>query len=138
MRVRTCAAVVLLSAATFAEQGIALTPLPLVDTVWAWHSTTVGGQRSAVASPERYTLRLGADGAARVRADCNRGTGRYEVNDVELRFGAIATTKVGCPNGSRGREFVDTLARVQTYRFEGIDLLAVAGDTTLHFRPLTK
>jgi heat shock protein HslJ len=115
----------------------ALTPMPLVDTVWAWHATTGadGGPTSSVASPERYTLRLAADGSVRVRADCNRGSGRYEANDVELSFGPIATTKMGCPAGSRGSEFLDALARVQTYRFEGIDLVLLAPGTALRFRP---
>ena len=89
-------------------------------------------------TPERYTIELLADGAVRVRADCNRGRGRYEAADVELRFGPIAATKIGCPADSRDREFLDALARVDAYRFEGIELVLVStgGRSTLRFKPL--
>ena len=116
----------------------ALSPFPLIGTVWAWHAVARdGGVRAGVESPERYTIELVADGTVKVRADCNRGQGRYQGNDVELRFGPIATTKVGCPAGSRNRAFLEALARVDAYRFEGIELvLATAGSgDTLRFKP---
>ena len=121
-----------------AQDAFALTPMPLFETVWSWHSTdAAGGSRTSVSAPERYTVQLLADGTARVRADCNRGAGSYRSNDVELRFEGIAMTKRGCPPGSRDGEFLAALARVERYRFEGIDLVAVAGGDTLRFRPLT-
>jgi heat shock protein HslJ len=127
----------LLCCPSAARDANALMPMPLLDTVWSWHSTTAAdGSRTPVASPEKYTLQLLRDGTARVRADCNRGGGAYRSNDVELRFDRIATTKRGCAAGSRGREFLAALGRVDSYRFEGIDLLAVAGGATLRFRPL--
>lgn len=109
----------------------ALTPFSLVDTVWAWHPSGAGeSQRAGVAPPERYTLQLLADGTLRVRADCNRGGGRYESNDVELKLGRIATTKKGCPADSRAGEFLDKLSKVREYRFEGTELvLTQAGGT---------
>ena len=120
-----------------AKDALALMPMPLLETVWSWHSTSADdGKRSVVASPERYTLQLLRDGTARVRADCNRGSAAYRSNDVELRFDRITVTKRGCPAGSRGNDFVAGLARVESYRFEGIDLLAVTGDGILRFRPL--
>ena len=98
---------------TLAPQAFALTPMPLLDTVWGWHATTaVDGKRMVVDAPERYTLQLLSDGTVRVRADCNHGSGRYQSNDVELRFGPIATTKRGCPAGSRGGEFLAAIAGV--------------------------
>lgn len=120
-----------------ARDAVALMPMPLFETVWSWHSTIAADRsRTPVASPERYTVQLLRDGTVRVRADCNRGSGAYRSSDVELRFERIAMTKRGCPAGSRDREFLAALGRVESYRFEGIDLLAVAGDATLRFRPL--
>lgn len=138
MLVRALAAVVGVTLAAFAGLAAGLTPFPLTNTVWAWHAS-VGddGARAIVSSPQRYTIQLLPDGTVRVRADCNPGGGRYEGNDVELRFGPIATTKKGCPVGSRDREFLEALARVNAYRFEGIELvLATAGSgRTMRFKP---
>ena len=132
-------AIAVACSALAAKDAIALMPMPLVDTVWSWHATTAAdGSRSSVASPERYTLQLLSDGTARVRADCNRGTAVYRADDVELRFDRVAMTKRGCPAGSRGSEFVAELARIDRYRFEGVDLIAVRGDATLRFRPLAR
>ena len=119
------------------QDATALMPMPLFDTVWSWHSTLApDGSRTPVSSPERYTLQLLREGTVRVRADCNRGSGTYRSSDVELHFDRVAVTKRGCAAGSRGREFLAALDRVESYRFEGIDLLAVAGGATLRFRPL--
>ena len=116
----------------------ALSPFPLIGTVWAWHATTRDdGVRAAVESPQRYTIELLPDGAVRVQADCNRGRGRYEAADVDLRFGPIATTKKGCPAGSRDHEFLDALSRVDAYRFEGIELVLIsaASRSAMRFKP---
>ena len=138
MLARALAAVVVVTLAVFAGGAAGLTPFPLTETVWAWHAN-VGddGARAPVSSPQRYTIQLLVDGTARVRADCNWGSGRYDAADVELRLGPIKTTKKGCPAGSRGREFVEALARVDAYRFEGIELvLTTAGSgRMMRFKP---
>ena len=138
MLVRRIAAILGLTLALFTGVVAGLTPLPLIDTVWVWHATVrEDGTRDVVGSPERYTIRLLSDGGMRVRADCNRGGGRYEATDVDLRFGPIATTKMGCPPGSRDGDFLEALSRVDAYRFEGIELLlTLAGSRrTMHFKP---
>ena len=127
----------LVCGAAATQDAAALMPMPLLDTVWAWYSTTrADGAGTPVSSPERYTLQLLPNGSARVRADCNRGSAAYTSNDVDLRLDRIAMTKRGCPAGSRGSEFVADLASIRRYRFEGIDLLAVTDGATLRFRPL--
>lgn len=119
-----------------ARDAEALMPMPLTDTVWSWRSTAAAnGSVTPVSTPDLYTVQLVSDGTVRVRADCNRGAGTYRSNDVELRFECIGTTKRGCPAGSRGAEFVAALARIESYRFEGTDLLAIGGGATLRFRP---
>jgi len=125
----------------FASVSAGLSPFPLIGTVWAWHATTGNdGARASVASPDRYTIELQPDGVLRVRADCNRGAGRYAASDVDLRFSPIATTKIGCPAGSRDREFLEGLASVDAYRFEGIELVLATGDgrRTMRFQPAAR
>ena len=136
--VRGVIALLCLGLIVFASVSNALSPFPLIGTVWAWHATTGnGGARASVASPDRYTIELQAGGALRVRADCNRGGGSYAAGDVDVRFGPIATTKIGCPAGSLDREFLEALASVDAYRFEGIELVLSTGDgrRTMRFQP---
>jgi heat shock protein HslJ len=136
---RGAALVVGIVIAAFTGGVAALSPFPLIGTVWAWHATTRDdGARAEVESPERYTIELLADGAVRIRADCNRGRGRYEAADVDLRLGQIATTKIGCPAGSRDHEFLEALSRVDAYRFEGIELVLTSERTrsAMRFKPL--
>lgn len=135
-----CRLAVVVAAICAASSGgvSALTPFPLLGTVWAWQAVAAdGGARTAIEAPERYTIELLPDGDARVRADCNRGRGRYEANDVELRFGPIATTKIGCPSGSRDRAFLAALGRIDQYRFEGVELVLATKDgrSTMRFKP---
>lgn len=141
MLARSVARVLGVVLAVLAGGAVALSPFPLVGTVWAWHATMRDdGIRAAVESPERYTIELLPDGAVRVQADCNRGGGRYEAADVDLRFGPIATTKRGCPAGSRDREFLEALSRIDRYRFEGIELVLASADgpRTMRFQPLAR
>ena len=140
-RIRTLLTALGLALLFVTPSAPALSPFPLIETVWAWHPAGGGDSRPAdVASPDRYTFQLLGDGSVRVKADCNRGGGRYEANDVELRFGPIATTKKGCPAGSRGREFLDALARTDRFRFEGVELVLASSDGSrpVRFRPAAK
>lgn len=125
----------------FASASAGLSPFPLIGTVWAWHATTENnGARTGVASPDHYTIELRPDGELRVRADCNRGGGRYDATDVDLRFSPIAATKIGCPSGSLSRKFLERLASVETHRFEGIELVLVTrdGHRTMRFQPASR
>lgn len=69
---------------------------PLVGTTWYWFRTLDPERSWEAPDPARYTLTLGADGRALVRADCNRGSGTYTLEDGRLELGAIATTKMMC------------------------------------------
>jgi heat shock protein HslJ len=69
---------------------------PIVGTTWHWFRTLDPERSWEAPDPTRYTLMLGADGRAIVRADCNRGTATYTLRDGRLEFGAIGTTKMNC------------------------------------------
>ena len=67
-----------------------------------------------------------------VRADCNRGSGSYLLNDNALSFGPIALTKMFCAQGSRDAEFLKELAAVASQGFSGNELvLTLQGDAGL-------
>ena len=98
----------------------------LQGRVWTWQSSDLAGQRVDVDAPDRYTIEFQTDGGVRVRADCNRGGGRYtEAASREVSLSSIATTKMGCPGGAKGAEFVRELENVERYEFVGNDLVMI-------------
>ena len=82
---------------------------------------------------DAYTLEFAADGRALVRADCNRGSGRYvQAAGERLTLTPIATTKMACPAGSRDAAFLRQLGEVEGYRFEADALiLQLRGGATM-------
>lgn len=110
----------------------------LVGPVWLWQRTqSRDGRSSAPDAPERYSLSFQPGGRVNLRADCNRGSGSYEINGGNMRMGPAAVTKMGCPPGSRDGEFLRDLARVSNYTVANGELaLTLAGDGgAMRFRP---
>ena len=108
----------------------------LTNTPWAWQGTQMkDGSRIVPEAPERYTLTFLPGGQVSVRADCNRGSGSYLLNDTALSFGPIALTKMFCAQGSRDTEFLKELAAVTSQSFSGNELvLTLQGDAgTMRF-----
>ena len=96
----------------------------LTNTPWAWQGTQMkDGSRIVPEAPDRYTLTFQPGGQVSVRADCNRGSGSYLLNDTALSFGPIALTKMFCAQGSRDAEFLKELAAVASQSFSGNELV---------------
>ena len=97
----------------------------------AWRWQTPAGDTS-----DRYTVEFLPDGRVQVRADCNRGAGRYSVQaDGRLALSGIALTKMGCGAGSLDTQFVRELGDVERYRLERDGLRLVArGSAAMTFR----
>jgi copper homeostasis protein (lipoprotein) len=60
---------------------------------------------------------------------CNRLVGSFALAEDELRFGALATTRMACSETLMEREqhFLAALARVTAYRLEERSLALLAG-----------
>ena len=98
-------------------------------STWQWQRTQLADGRSIVAAaPDRYTLRFEGGGRVLVRADCNRGSGSYEVNGSSMKVGAVALTRMGCPPGTQDVEFAQSLARVASYAIDGGELALTLAD----------
>ena len=108
----------------------------IVGPVWQWQRTELPGGTSVIAAaPERYTLAFQAGGRVLLRADCNRGSGGYEVNDNAMKLGAVALTRMGCPPDSQDGEFLRQLERVARYAVAGGELaLTLSDGGTMRFR----
>jgi heat shock protein HslJ len=88
-------------------------------------------------APDRYTLELGADGRASVQADCNRGSGTFQLEGASLTFGPVATTRAMCPPGSLSDRYLAQLGLVATWtEKDGMLHLATGADgAILDFQP---
>jgi membrane-bound inhibitor of C-type lysozyme len=116
---------------------------PIVGTTWHWFRTLDPERSWEAPDPTRYTLTLGTNGRAAVRADCNRGTATYTLRDGQLELGAIGTTKMNCVDskGLDGRylqqlagiRLVDTTAgmlRADLYADAGTMFFVAESDAT--------
>lgn len=76
--------------------------------------------------PSRYTLLLGEDGNASLRADCNRARGRYRLEGARLELGPLATTRAMCPPGSLFDRYTRLLGIAVSWQLTGDGQLAIA------------
>jgi heat shock protein HslJ len=108
----------------------------LAIPTWHWQrSRSSEGREVAAGAPDRYTLRFEGGGRVLVRADCNRGSGAYEVNGPAMKLAPVALTKMACADGSQDGEFVQALSRVTGYAIDGKELvLTLSGGGTMVFR----
>lgn len=90
----------------------------VLGKVWQWESMVTPQETIDVANPERYVLEFMADRKARMRFDCNRGGGSYQMRNGQLTFGPLVSTRMGCPPGSLGDRFGQELGRVTSFYLE--------------------
>jgi len=109
--------------------------------VWLWQGTQRGTDVKIVPdAPERYTLEFQPGGRISVRADCNRGSGSYQLNGRSLSFGPLALTRAMCAPGSRDVEFLRGLAAVSGHVNNGGELVLTFADNagSMRFRMIDR
>ena len=87
-----------------------------------------------VSNPDLYTLKLGNDGRASVRADCNTCTGPYTLEGPTLRMGPLACTRVACAAGSVGATYALVLESRNSIEITNSHLVIKSEVATLQFR----
>lgn len=99
--------------------------LKLVDTTWQWvKSTDNSGKETKVNQPNKYTLQFFmADGKVAVKADCNNAAGSFTADGHNLTISLGPMTLAACPPGSLSDQFIKELGEVQSYLFEGDNLI---------------
>ena len=90
----------------------------IIGITWTWlafHDTAEENDIT-VPDPEKYTLRLQADGAAAIQADCNRLTWTYMLDGSSLTFDTLGPgTLASCPPDSLDQQYLGLLADVVTW-----------------------
>ncbi|MBP6016491.1 MAG: META domain-containing protein [Candidatus Promineofilum sp.] len=119
-----------------AEAAPATTPL-LAETVWQW--THFRDMKQDFDVTGTYTIAFHNDGTVAVVADCNSGSGTYQImGDAGLNISIQALTGAACPPGSLGQSFVESLNFAGLFFVNGgvltIELMADGG--TMTFAPL--
>ena len=76
-----------------------------------------------VPEPGQYTLELGADGNAHIRADCNACNSTYDVTGSSLSFGLMACTLAACPPDSLERDYLQALGSASMFQVTGSSLV---------------
>ena len=115
-------------------------PAPSSITLRTWHLVKIRMMDDAVLVPDhpsKFTLELGSDGQASVRADCNRGSGSYRLDGRSLTFGPMATTRATCQPGSLSDRYLAQLAHVASWleRDGKLHLATRADGAILEFQP---
>jgi heat shock protein HslJ len=89
-------------------------PCSPVGKVWRWTSLK-GADSLDVAQPGRYTFELRNDGRYGIRADCNTGSGAYQIDGSRISLAPGPLTRAACEPGSQGELFVALLGRVSGF-----------------------
>jgi heat shock protein HslJ len=112
-------------------------PAALVDRTWQWVATTTAGENVIPPAPERYTIRLTAEGRLQARFDCNSGGGTYQASAGRLSFGLMMSTRMACPPDSLDIPFMRGLGQVDSFYIEDGQLyLGLKADGgSMRFRP---
>jgi heat shock protein HslJ len=101
----------------------------LVGVTWNLQEIRGGSSPATPSDPSAYTLTFGDDGRVAVRADCNQGSGDYQVSGSQITISAVAMTRVACPPGSLFDQFTLGIEGATSFTFaEGQLLLALPND----------
>jgi heat shock protein HslJ len=68
-----------------------------------------------VDDPTKYTLQLGPDGRAFMKADCNQGSASYTISGNSIEFGQGTTTLALCEPESLSDRFLQELTFVRSF-----------------------
>ena len=113
---------VVTSCCNFASRSREVKPLAGTE----WHLVQIMGLDVDKAA-DSYNLLFSTDGKVSGGGDCNRLMGSYKTDDKRaLDFGALASTRMMCPDQQSEDEFMDMLGRVTHYEMDGDMMLLLS------------
>ena len=123
------------SSAVDARPGMLAVPpadsLALAPGPWHWIGTQTAVEWMACPDPSRYKIEFVPDSLVTAQIDCNRGSGPYHLDGKSIHIGPLATTRMGCPEGSLDSKFAQQLDAARIWFMHGdtlmFDLFADSG-----------
>ena len=118
--------------------------VPMLEgVVWEWQEfAEMDDSVTAPTDPSLYQLQFGPNGKLLVLADCNRGMGMWKADGASLTLAQIATTKMGCPEGSLDSDFLSWVSQASSFVMRDGGLFVAlpvdAGIMEFRGRPLTE
>lgn len=106
----------------------------LVGVTWVWEGVQFSDDSSTMPdNPALYSLTFLPDGKLAVKADCNRGAGKWTFDDPGIDLAVGGLTRMACPDGSLGAAFVRGVDEVNSAVFRnGRLFLALPVDSGIH------
>jgi heat shock protein HslJ len=121
------------------SEGLVLQKQPDI-TDREWLLTEIHSFNNAAAmpvNPAQYVLQLFHNGTVLVKADCNRGTGTFELVGKQLTFHKIGYTREPCLPGSLSGQYINALDTAFScmLRDEALFIYSAADSGVLKFTP---
>ena len=85
--------------------------------------------KTLVPDPENYTLAFFRDGTYYIKADCNSGSGNYNLEEDSLTLDPPVMTLVACGPQSMDSKYLSLLTDVKSAALENEQLILYSGDT---------
>ena len=120
--------------------GVQATASELTGT--SWRLLNIASMDDTVYVPDdpaKFTLAFGADGAASMAADCNRGTVSWASESPgQLQFGPVAATRAMCPPQELSETYLAQFEWVRSYVMKDghLFLATMADGSIVEFEPL--
>ncbi|MDW7732824.1 MAG: META domain-containing protein [Methanolobus sp.] len=102
----------------------------IISIQWEWTSMVGSGPDSqlTVPDPESYTLVFLPDGRYLIQADCNQGSGSYNIKENSLTLEPGPITRVYCGDQSLDGKHLASLNNVTSVAIENEQLVLYTGD----------
>ncbi|MGI5990934.1 MAG: META domain-containing protein [Methanosarcina sp.] len=104
----------------------------LIDVKWQWsgfQQSFNSENKTLVPDPENYTLAFFRDGTYYIKADCNSGSGNYNLEEDSLTLDPPVMTLVACGPQSMDSKYLSLLTDVKSAALENEQLILYSGDT---------
>lgn len=98
----------------------------IAPVVWQLVAIDNAGQpRQVPTDPSLYTVQFLPDGSLLIKADCNRGSGSYEISGYGLTIPPFATTLALCSEESLDSAFTFALTNISSFAYAHDTLVLV-------------